>query len=253
MKQERQYVESLEEMVYKNRNKEYGSYQIRKKYRKFVLISTAIGLFLLGAIVAYPLVKSLIDEDMAKKRIIAQNVEADMKKLDAPPPPPPPPPPPADIVQQVKFVAPEATKDSTKVTREVAITIDEAGPSTPPPPEPTPTKEVIVEQPKQQTEEVFMVVEEMPQFEGDINSYLSKSIKYPVVAQENGIQGKVICQFVVNKDGSIVDIQVVRGVDPSLDKEAVRVIQNMPRWTPGKQRNQPVRVKYTLPISFKLQ
>jgi protein TonB len=82
---------------------------------------------------------------------------------------------------------------------------------------------------------------------------LAKNIKYPVVAQENGIQGRVICQFVVNKDGSIVDVQVVRGQDQSLDREAVRVIQSMPRWTPGKQRGQPVRVKYTLPVNFKLQ
>ncbi len=96
----------------------------------------------------------------------------------------------------------------------------------------------------------------MPQFPGGeqaLFKFLNENIKYPVIAQENGIQGRVICQFVVNTDGSIVDIQVVRGVDPSLDKEAVRVIQSMPKWIPGKQRGKPVRVRFTLPINFKLQ
>ena len=85
------------------------------------------------------------------------------------------------------------------------------------------------------------------------SSPVSKSIKYPVIAQENGIQGRVICAFVVNRDGSVVDAEVLRGVDPSLDKEALRVIGTMPKWTPGKQRGKPVRVKYTVPITFRLQ
>ena len=84
--------------------------------------------------------------------------------------------------------------------------------------------------------------------------YLSENVKYPVIAQENGIQGRVICQFVVNKDGKIVDVEVVRsGGDPSLDKEAIRVIKSMPPWKPGKQRGKAVRVKYTVPVNFRLQ
>ena len=82
--------------------------------------------------------------------------------------------------------------------------------------------------------------------------YLNKNIKYPVIAQEQGVQGRVIVQFVVNKDGSIVDAQVVRSVDPYLDKEAIRVINTMPKWTPGKQRGKPVRVKFTVPVAFRL-
>ena len=82
--------------------------------------------------------------------------------------------------------------------------------------------------------------------------YLNKNIKYPVIAQEQGTQGRVIVQFVVNKDGSIVDAQVVRSVDPYLDKEAIRVINTMPKWTPGKQRGKPVRVKFTVPVAFRL-
>jgi len=99
-------------------------------------------------------------------------------------------------------------------------------------------------------------VETMPSFPGGdaaLFKFLNDNIKYPVIAQENGIQGRVICQFVVNRDGSIVDVEVVRSVDPSLDKEAVRVIKAMPRWAPGKQRGKAVRVKYTLPVNFRLQ
>ena len=81
--------------------------------------------------------------------------------------------------------------------------------------------------------------------------FLGDNVKYPVIAQENGIQGRVICQFVVNRDGSIVDVEVVRPVDPSLDKEAIRVIKSMPNWSPGKQRGKAVRVKYTLPVNFR--
>ena len=83
--------------------------------------------------------------------------------------------------------------------------------------------------------------------------YLAKNIKYPTIAQENGTQGRVIVQFVVNRDGSIVDAKVVRSVDPYLDKEALRVINTMPKWKPGMQRGKPVRVKFTVPVMFRLQ
>jgi protein TonB len=104
---------------------------------------------------------------------------------------------------------------------------------------------------------IFEVVEEQPEFPyggmSGLMQYLSKNIKYPPIAQENGTQGRVIVQFVVNRDGSIVDAKVMRGVDPYLDKEALRVIKMMPKWSPGKQRNKPVRVKYTVPVMFRLQ
>ena len=103
---------------------------------------------------------------------------------------------------------------------------------------------------------VFDVVEQMPQYKGGdgaLMDYLNKSIKYPVIAEENGIQGRVVCTFVVERDGSITDVKVVRSVDPSLDKEAVRVLKAMPKWIPGKQNGSAVRVKFTLPVTFKLQ
>jgi len=114
--------------------------------------------------------------------------------------------------------------------------------------------QVIEEEPEEQT--IFEVVENMPEFPGGnsaLMQYLAKNIKYPTIAQENGTQGRVIVQFVVNKDGSIVEAKVARSVDPYLDKEALRVINAMPKWTPGKQRGKPVRVKYTVPVMFRLQ
>jgi TonB family C-terminal domain len=105
-------------------------------------------------------------------------------------------------------------------------------------------------------DQVFTIVEEMPKFPGGeeaLLKYINTSIKYPVSAQENGIQGRVIASFIVNKDGSVSDIEVVRSVDPALDAEATRVINTFPKWEPGKQRGQAVAVKYTVPITFRLQ
>lgn len=114
----------------------------------------------------------------------------------------------------------------------------------------------VVEEEEPEEAEIFMVVEEMPEFPGGMAEclkFLGKNIKYPTIAQENCVQGRVIVQFVVNQDGSIVDPVVVRSVDPYLDKEALRVIKTMPKWKPGKQRGKAVRVKYTVPVTFKLQ
>ena len=115
---------------------------------------------------------------------------------------------------------------------------------------------VEVEEEEVEEQQIFQVVEEMPEFPGGMGEcmkFLGKNIKYPTISQENGVQGRVIVQFVVNRDGSIVDPVVVRGVDPYLDKEALRVIQMMPKWKPGKQRGKAVRVKYTVPVMFRLQ
>ena len=141
---------------------------------------------------------------------------------------------------------------------EVEITRPENTPPPPPPPPAPVVTEVlnVVEEEEESSQTIFTVVEEMPDFPGgqaELLKFIAKSIKYPVIAQENGIQGRVICAFVVNKDGSVVDAEVLRGVDPSLDKEALRVIGTMPKWKPGKQRGKPVRVKYTVPITFRLQ
>lgn len=159
--------------------------------------------------------------------------------------PPPPPPEVPEVIEVLNVV-----EDDVETAEIVIDTEDDKD------------KQVVIQAPVQvkveeeDTEVVFMVVESMPSFPGGdaaLFKYLSDNIKYPVIAQESGIQGRVICQFVVNRDGSIVDIEVVRSVDRSLDAEAVRVIQSMPKWTPGKQRGKTVRVKYTLPVNFRLQ
>ena len=160
---------------------------------------------------------------------------------------PPPPPPPA--VQEVEVlnvveddVETESIEINTEDEKDVEVVI-------------APPVEAPVEE--EEEEVIFMVVETMPEFPGGqqaLFKYLNENVRYPVIAQENGIQGRVICQFVVNKDGAIVDVEVVRsGGDPSLDEEAVRVIKSMPKWNPGKQRGKAVRVKYTVPVNFRLQ
>ncbi|MCC8198435.1 MAG: TonB family protein [Tannerellaceae bacterium] len=162
---------------------------------------------------------------------------------------PPPPPPPAPVVTEVLNVV----EDDVELEQQEILSSEDSQDAAQ---VQTYVAPAMVEEEEESTQQIFTVVEEMPQFpggEGELLKFISKSIKYPVIAQENGIQGRVLCSFVVNRDGSIVDAEVVRGVDPSLDKEALRVINTMPKWTPGKQRGKPVRVKYTVPITFRLQ
>lgn len=160
--------------------------------------------------------------------------------------PPPPPPPQVQEVEVLNVVEDDKEVESVEINTEddKDVVIDIAPP-------------VEVEEEAEDEEIVFVKVEKDPEFPGGVQAlfkYLSENIKYPVIAQENGIQGQVVCQFTVNKDGSIVDINVVRSSgEPSLDKEAVRVIQSMPKWKPGQQGGKAVRVKYTLPVRFRLQ
>ena len=174
--------------------------------------------------------------------LFEEEVEIQQTTQETPPPPPPP------AVQEVEVL--NVVEDNVE-TESIEVNTEET------------EQEVViaapVEAPVEEEEEevIFVVVEKMPEFPGGqqaLFKYLSENVKYPVIAQENGIQGRVICQFVVNKDGSIVEVEVVRsGGDPSLDKEAVRVIKSMPKWKPGQQRGKPVRVNYTVPVNFKLQ
>ncbi len=109
---------------------------------------------------------------------------------------------------------------------------------------------------KRENDGLFLVVEEMPEFPGGeaaLRRYLATAVKYPIIAQENNIQGRVSIQFIINTKGEVTKATVLRGVDSSLDKEALRVVESMPRWKPGKQRNKTVRVSYTVPINFVLQ
>ena len=161
-------------------------------------------------------------------------------------PPPPPPPQPETVLSDIIDIQDnEAEVETTDFNSEddADARVEIQAPIAPP-------------EEEEEEQVIHIRVEKMPEFPGGqeaLNRFLVRNIKYPLLAQENGIQGRVVCQFVVNSDGSIVDISVVRGVEESLDKEAIRVIQSMPKWTPGRQGGKSVRVKYTLPIRFKLQ
>lgn len=186
-----------------------------------------------------------LDESIIVQDILAEE-EIEITRRD--PTPPPPPPPPEPETPEIIEVVEEEVEDKFEINVEDDQTQRQVQTYVPPPP-PQPKQEEVAD-------EIFVVVEEQPEYPGGqaaMMRFLSDNIRYPVIAQENGIQGRVICNFVVERDGSITDVQVVRGVDPSLDREAVRVIQQMPSWTPGRQRGQAVRVRFTLPVVFRLQ
>ena len=265
------------DLVFDGKNQAYGAYQLRKdtgKRNLKALLTMFAGFAIIAAIV---IAKVSIDNYIASRNAaietdveltsLAEKKEAKVERKEEP-----------QIekieVEKVKssvaFTTPEIKKDEEvqedqemKSQEELAATNtaigaftvegndEEAG-------EVLKAKEVIAEpeKPKEEETKVFDVVEEMPQFPGGqaaLLEYLSKNIKYPVVAEENGVQGRVIVTFVVERVGSITDVKVVKSVDPSLDKEAARVVKSMPKWQPGKQNGSAVRVKYTVPVTFRLQ
>ena len=265
------------DLVFEGRNKAYGAYRLRKSTTKRnILAMVAVVILLIVAFIILT-VKNFVDEQRAKVAMTQvaeltnydqpkKKAEVKQKKVEVEP---------ERVVERVKssikFTAPVIKKDeevkpdeelktqdelmSTKTaigTFDVKGNDDANG-------EILKAKEVIAEpEPPKHEEEnkVFDIVEQQPMFPGGpaaLMKYLSEHTKYPVVAQENGVQGRVTVQFVVEKDGSISDVHVLRGVDPSLDKEAVRVVKSMPRWTPGKQNGITVRVNYRVPVLFRLQ
>jgi len=113
----------------------------------------------------------------------------------------------------------------------------------------------IQEEEEEEEQEVFFIVENMPEFPGGdmaLRKYIAQNVVYPEIAKENGLSGKVFVQFVINQKGEVENVKIARGVDPTLDKEAIRVVQNLPKWKPGSQRGKPVKVSYTVPINFQL-
>ena len=265
------------EMVFEGRNKEYGAYRLRKNAGKrnlYSLITIFIAaLAIWGGISLVKFVesrtKSVAQTSVAEISALNQSKKkAEVKqqkkvKLEQP----------EKVVERVKssvkFTAPVIKKDDEVKPEDELKTQDELmstktaigaldvkgnddanG-------EVLKIKEAVAQpEPKPEVEKVFDVVEQMPSFPGGpsaLMEWLSNNVKYPVVAQENGVQGRVVVSFVVERDGSITDVKVVRGVDPSLDKEASRVVRAMPRWIPGKQNGSAVRVKYNVPVAFRLQ
>lgn len=265
------------EMVFEGRNKEYGAYRLRKNAGKRNLYSL-ITIFIAALAIWGGI--SLVKFVESRTKTVAQTSVAEISALNQPKKK-------AEVKQQqkvkldqpekvvervkssVKFTAPVIKKDNEVKPEDELKTQDELmntktaigaldvkgnddanG-------EVLKIKEAVAQpEPKPEVEKVFDVVEQMPSFPGGpsaLMEWLSNNVKYPVVAQENGVQGRVVVSFVVERDGSITDVKVVRGVDPSLDKEASRVVRAMPRWIPGKQNGSAVRVKYNVPVAFRLQ
>lgn len=270
------------EMVFAGKNKEYGAYQLRKgtsgRNIKSLLI-LVIAAALVGGFLAWKVIEQKQAEEqqaymeaMELAKLQQQAKKEEKKKEPVKPKIEPKKEIPVARETQ-KFTAPVIKKDELvkeenqvkqmdKLDEKVAVGAEDKegvkdrtveavrndiAVAAPPPP-PAPKPEVATK--------VFDVVEEMPSFpggQGALMQYLASNIKYPVVAQENGVQGRVIVSFVVERDGSISDVKVARSVDPSLDREAQRVVKSMPRWSPGKQNGSTVRVKYTVPVVFRLQ
>lgn len=265
------------EMVFEGRNKEYGAYRLRKNAGKRNLYSL-ITIFIAALAIWGGI--SLVKFVESRTKSVAQTSVAEISALNQPKKK-------AEVKQQkkVKLEQPEKVvervKSSVKFTAPVIKNDDEVKPEdelkTQDELMSTKTaigaldvkgnddangevlkiKEAVAQpEPKPEVEKVFDVVEQMPSFPGGpsaLMEWLSNNVKYPVVAQENGVQGRVVVSFVVERDGSITDVKVVRGVDPSLDREASRVVRAMPRWIPGKQNGSAVRVKYNVPVAFRLQ
>lgn len=258
MAPEKHQVETLEEMVFKYRNRDYGAYYLRTRYQKYITVALIIAVIILAGVITYPVVASYLNKNkMTGEEKSVETEILNMPKEDLPPPPPPPPPPEA-LEQKVKFTAPVVVNDTVD---EGLATQDElaAKPSTELPPA---EEEIVVEEKKEEViqqaapAEIFTVVEEQPAFPGGDEArikFLQDNIKYPEEAKELGVQGKVFVTFVVEVDGSITDVKVLRGIGAGCDEEAIRVVKSMPKWVPGKQRGVPVRVQFNLPIKFTLQ
>ena len=263
------------DLVFEGKNQAYGAYRLRKNTGKRNFWSLVTVILAIAAIFLIVIAKVAIENAMPKKVAITTDVELSQlaKKKEAKVERKEPVKVEMEqkvvekVKSSVKFTAPVikkdedvAPEDELKSQDELAKTAvaigsfdvkgnDEAAG------EVLKAKEVIAQEAAVE-EKVFDVVEQMPQFPGGdaaLFEYLSTHIKYPTIAEENGVQGRVIVTFVVERDGSITDVKVVKSVDPSLDKEASRVVQGMPKWIPGKQNGAPVRVKYTVPVTFRLQ
>ena len=259
------------DIVFEGKNKAYGAYSMRKNFAKrlnfscvLVVIVAAIGFSIPTLIkMATPEKK----EVMTEVTTFAQLEEPEVKQEEIKKVEPVAPPPPA-LKSSIKFTAPVIKKDEevneedeiksqdelteSKVTISIA---DVKGNDEENGQDIADLQQIVTQAPVEE-EKVFDLVEQMPQFPGGLQEmmkFIQKNLHYPTIAQETGTEGRVTCQFVVGPDGSIRNVTVLRGVDPYLDKEAVRVIQSMPKWIPGKQNGQAVSVKYTVPIMFKLQ
>ncbi|MGV3560998.1 energy transducer TonB [Larkinella arboricola] len=266
---------TLDDIVFAERNKAYGAYSLRKGYSKTIYRSLIIGSALFLVAMATPTIINVLTPEEQEQAM----VEVDLMKIPPPPidpnEPPPPPPPPVEMpkVNTVKFLPPEVKPDEEVPEETPPPTVEElkeavAAEKTQ---EGDPNAEEVIVAPEEtagptkveaaveaapKEEQIFTVVEQNPEFPGGMSAlgqFLSKNIRYPPAASRANVSGRVFVSFVVNTDGSIQDVTVLKGLGFGTDEEAMRVVKAMPKWRPGKQSGRPVRVKYNLPINFQLE
>jgi len=258
MAKERIKAPAFDDIVFEERNKEYGAYKLRKRYSRTVIFAMLIGIIIIGTAVITPYLNAKALENRQKRA--ERQVEIKMENLDQPnetvAPPPPPPPPPADVVQQQKYVPPEVVDSIRPEDVKQLMTADQAQVE-------VKNDEVVeIVEVKEEVQEEdpeavpFVVVEEMPMFPGgerELLLYIAEHTNYPEIAKENNIQGRVIVRFCVTSKGGVNQVSILKGVDPELDAEAIRVVNSLPAFKPGKQGGKPVPVWYMVPITFTLK
>ncbi len=218
-----------------------------------------IGVLIMATAIITPYLNAKAAENKAKRA--ERQVEIKMENLDQPAeqiaPPPPPPPPPQDVVQQARYVPPVVV-DSIKPEDNVQLMTADQAVVEVQNEEVVEAIEVVAEEVQEDVDaaEPFVVVEEMPMFPGGevaLLTYIGEHTQYPEVAKENNIQGKVIVRFCVTSKGGVDKVAILKGVDPELDAEAIRVVKTLPAFKPGKQGGKPVPVWYMVPINFTLK
>lgn len=257
-------------LIFIGKNKKYGAYKMRldspKRHNMAMLIVLVVALVGFSIPRLIEMTKPEVKEVMTEVTTLSQLDEPEVKQEEFKKVEPLAPPPPA-LKSSIKFTAPVIKKDeevheddeiksqeqltSTKMAISIA---DVKGNDEEHGKDIADLKQVVTQAVEE--EKPYEMVEQMPSFPGgaqELLQYIAKNLKYPTIAQENGVQGRVICQFVVARDGSVQNVRVLRSLDPYCDKEAIRVIQSLPKWIPGKQNGKTVPVYYTLPIVFKLQ
>jgi protein TonB len=248
---------TFDDIVFEIRNKEYGAYILRKKYSGYVTLSILIGIIIISTAIITPYLNAKALEK--RQHRTERQVEIKLENLDQPDqaivPPPPPPPPPTDVVQQVKYIPPVVVDSVKPEDTQKLMTADEAQVNVKND-DPVEVKEVKEEvQEKESEPEPFLYVEEMPVPPGGVPGlykYIAEHTQYPEIARENNIQGKVYVRFCVTAKGTVEQVSILKGVDPSLDAEAIRVVRSFPKFTPGKQAGIPVPVWFNVYINFQL-
>lgn len=262
------------DIVFTGKNKAYGAYALRQSSSKRHILAFLVVLIFVGVVAGLPsLLKAVTPpkeyvQNVTDIYTIGQLDEPQQEEQIVEPSTTPPPP---TVIDSKKFTPPAITPDemvdpsrelssqeelnSSRVIISIAD-VDNGNTEGVDIAEIRREQRQIINQPPQERNQVQDHVEVMPQFPGgnsDLMRYLGANIKYPTIAAENDIEGRVVLKFVVGKDGNISDIQVIRSLDPSCDREAIRVVKSMPKWIPGMQNGYPVAVYFTLPVLFKLQ